>query len=241
MNTRPIRFLSVALALVLGLSLSTPALSASVEQFSDVPENYWAKDDIAACAAQGIVTGYDGKFYPEDNVTGVQFVSMLIRTFYADELAQVEVPDGQPWYYPHITVAENLHISDSTLTFQDNAINRYDMARCLYNIINKEDKDITGDKITKAANCIKDYTNIPVNRRVAVSHSYALGILTGISDGTFSGDSYMTRAQACAVIVRMLNLIGGGVDTSAQIPAQEPEQTPEEMPQQTSGTLAVKL
>lgn len=134
------------------------------------------------CAGLGIVNGYNGKFQPDDPVTGVQFASMLTRTFYGDELAEIETPDGQPWYYPNITVAENLGISDSTLTFQDAAISRYDMARALYNIIVKEGKDISGtdERVTNAANSIQDIKSIPGNRYTAVTHCYALGILTGM-------------------------------------------------------------
>lgn len=43
----------------------------------------------------------------------------------------------------------------------------------------------------------------------------------------------MTRAQACAVIVRMLNLIGGGVDTPTPVPPQESEQESEQEPAET--------
>ena len=236
------RFLSVGLALMMSLSLFTPALAVSVE-FSDVSENYWAKDDIAACAAQGIVTGYNGKFNPEDNVTGVQFVSMLTRTFYAGELDQIEIPEGQPWYYPNVTAAENLGISDSTLTFQDNPISRYDMARALYNIIAKNNKLAPDIEAGNAASKIKDYTSIPTNRRGAVCQCYTLGIIMGMTDGTFSGESYMTRAQAAAIIMRMLRLINGYVpeiadssqpaDSTPQPAEQTTEENTEAIPGQT--------
>ena len=42
----------------------------------------------------------------------------------------------------------------------------------------------------------------------SVSTCYDLGVLTGMEDGCFHGERTMTRAQACAVIVRMIDLIG---------------------------------
>ena len=183
----------IILGLIVSLLLAPGAAAAD---YSDVAPSAWYYSDVTACADLGIVTGYDGKFNPEDPVTGVQFISMLTRTFYADRLAQVSTPAGQPWYYPNLAVAEELGLDSGSVAFDNTPMNRYDMARTLYNILGSSGKLIeSGDsRITDAIDSIPDYSKIPANRIAAVRQCYALGILTGMEGGNFNGDASMTRA-----------------------------------------------
>ena len=210
MKTHIKRTLSLILALVLSFSLCLPALAAG--GFSDVPATHWAYQDIMACAEQGIVQGFsDGTFRPEEKVTDVQFIVMLTRTFYGDEVAAVTTPAGQPWYYPNMEVATDVGMlkygSYLTLTVKDEAMNRYDMAFVLASTLSANGKTAGRDERNNAMNSIKDAKSIPENRAVQVYTAYHYGIITGMTDGTFSGTQSMTRAQACSVIMRMMTLL----------------------------------
>lgn len=58
---------------------------ALVTSFSDVKRTAWYYNDVTECAKLGIVAGFEnGTFRPDDKVTGVQFITMLTRTFYND-------------------------------------------------------------------------------------------------------------------------------------------------------------
>ena len=46
--------------------------------FSDVAPSFWAADFIAYCAEKGVIAGADGKFRPNDYVTGREFAKMLL-------------------------------------------------------------------------------------------------------------------------------------------------------------------
>ncbi|MBD5160768.1 MAG: S-layer homology domain-containing protein [Oscillibacter sp.] len=240
-KSHKIRFLSLVLALVLSFSLCIPALAA--DGFSDVPESHWAYSDIMACAEQGIVTGYeDGTFRPEDEVSTVQFLAMMTRTFYADELSQVTTPAGQPWYYANVKAAEDVGMSKNLAAVDESPMSRYDMAMALYNTTLNFYKFITSAQGDAARSQIKDWTTIAASYKTytsAVTNCYALGILTGMSDGTFSGDSNMNRAQACAVIVRMMNLINGSAPARPEQPTQPEQPQQPEQPEETgTGKLA---
>ena len=67
------RVLSLLLALVLSFSLCPAALAdLDPSDYSDLKEDYWAYDSIMYCSEWEIVKGYDdGKFYPENSVSGV--------------------------------------------------------------------------------------------------------------------------------------------------------------------------
>ena len=60
------------------------------QSFSDVPETHWAFDDIEACAANGVVTGYAGLFRPSSNITRQEAMAIL----YGVSKYQTEDPEA---------------------------------------------------------------------------------------------------------------------------------------------------
>ena len=61
----------------------------------------------------------------------------------------------------------------------------------------------TSDGLTLQWTVTGDWAAVPVRYQDAVVTCYALGLLNGQADGTFGGNNYMTRAQACVVINRL--------------------------------------
>lgn len=55
------------------------AAQSAINVFSDVSAGYWGEKYIYQLAAQGIVTGNNGKFRPNDPVTQQEAVTMAIR------------------------------------------------------------------------------------------------------------------------------------------------------------------
>ena len=266
------RVLSLLLALVLSFSLCPAALAdLDPSDYSDLKEDYWAYDSIMYCSEREIVKGYDdGKFYPENPVSGVEFVTMITRTFYADEVAaaRAEQPADAPWYWANVKAAGDAHVTDNTAAVNNTPMSRYDMAAVLNNVIDGKnvillvaslsyrkysngeiEKPLEGIWAYEAAKAaqqsIQDWDSVPDQYRDAVSMCYALGALSGMSDGTFSGTQSMTRAQACVVITRMKDLTEGklpawsSTSSQPQQPTQPETPSQPEPPQQTgSGLLA---
>lgn len=182
---------------------------ALVTKFKDVKTTAWYYSDVTECAKLGIVAGFeDGSFRPENQVTGVQFITMLTRTFYNSdvETAAKSKPAGSPWYWANTKVASDKYITNG-VTVNDNAMNRYDMAQTIYNTLRAQNKAPTSAQRNAVQSSIKDYSSVPQNRQIAVKGAYASGIIAGMSDGKFHGEQSMTRAQACTVIMRLLKLI----------------------------------
>jgi len=203
------RVLSLVLALALSLSLCVPAFAAG-GGFSDVPSSYWAYDDIMACAQQGSVSGFDdGTFRPESPVTRIQFIVMIVRTFYPDQLSAVSTPAGQSWTYPYIKVASDNEITKYLDTIDNGAMTRYEMAIAAKNTCIKNGTKVVDSKLKEAQEKLKEWDSMPGEGRVAARYCYALGVLSGMGDGSFHGEQTMTRAQACAVINRMIVAING--------------------------------
>lgn len=183
---------------------------ALVTSFSDVKRTAWYYNDVTECAKLGIVAGFEnGTFRPDEKVSSVQLITMLTRTFYASKLdaAQKSKPTGTPWYWANKKVAEDVGMSDDLKAVDDKAMNRYEMSIALCNTCIDHGKSMTAEQGLAANKAIKDYQNIPEDYKATVRYCYALGVITGMADGSFAGTESMTRAQACTVIVRMLKLL----------------------------------
>ena len=218
-------FASLAV-LLLSLALALPA-SAATNVFSDVTYNNWAYPYVQRAAGEGWVSGVgNGRFAPESNVTGGEFVTMVTRAFYLSECH--EAAPGQAWYQGYVDTAQ----SHGLLTHGINStgvlnapLNRYNMAVVLYNLADENGMlTTTGDgflsedgstlwSYSTAQGAIADWNAIPSQYRDPVLACYALGILSGTDNkGTFSGNSAMTRSQAAVVLCKTDD------DTSATTP-----------------------
>ena len=195
---------------------STTAFAASIN-FNDVPTSHWAHASISKMADKGIVAGVgEGRYSPEGTVTNAAFITMISRQFYQTK------DGGDVWYAPHLQAAQNAGILKGTMIGMDNGlanntINRYDMAQIMYNVMGSP--AATGD-----TSKISDWGSVPASYRNAVNYCYSMSLLTGVdTSGTFHGDGVMTRAQAAAVMDRLITAKG---DNST--PTPPPEQQPPE-------------
>ena len=213
------RILSFLLALLMCLSL-TPAAGAA-DGFSDVGTSAWYYDDVMECAGLGVVTGYeDGRFDPEGKVTSVQFIVMLTRTFYNDAVEAAKATASGSWYAPNVKVAADTGMSTDLAAIDDNPMNRYEMAVALHNVLAKNGYTPTDAQSVSIIGILPDTRTASSTYRTAVANCYNCGIISGMDNGNFEGTQTMTRAQACAVIVRMIDRIGGAEPAQPTTPTQ---------------------
>lgn len=218
-----IHFRHFAAALCACVLVLAAVPSARAAGFRDVPGDHWAYQAILDAAESGLTAGYsDGRFGPGDEVTYAQFTAFLARAFYG---RPVQSPSS-PWYKTYLDAVSGDGVLSGTAAagLKDASlkkpINRYDMAQMMYHVIAAKGT-LPGESDRKAAGAkLSDWERIPSQYQEAVSSCAAAGLLNGMSDGTFSGSKAMNRAQACAVIARMRQMLGGG---SAQ--AEKPAQT----------------
>lgn len=81
---------------LLALLVCTATAFAAAPSFTDVLANYWAYNYIEQAAENGWVNGVgNGKYAPEDKVTGAEFVTMVSRVFYQHTMQDPKA--GEPW------------------------------------------------------------------------------------------------------------------------------------------------
>lgn len=208
------RFLAGSMSIALAVTMfSTTAFAASVK-FTDVPDSHWASSSITEMADKGIMSGIGNNlFAPSNTLTGAEFVTMIVRHFYEDKLGT----EGEKWYSEFMDAAKSANILTGTNVTAEGTINRYDMARLMYNVLKAE--GITTSSLSDTSK-VADWSAVPSTYRDAVSVCYNMGMLSGIdSKGTFNGNGKMDRAQAAVVMDRLLEVCSGGTPSTPEKPA----------------------
>ena len=208
--------LILLLTLLLSLSVPTFAVAPTTQpHFTDVPTSHWAYTQIERAYSDGVIAGtagnaanYTGVFSPSGTLTEAQFVTIMTRAFFNDELeaAKKAVGSNAKWYAAAQKVAEDKHLLTFVQGKMDAPITRYDMAAIMTNIMDaKEFSGRPGLAETEATfDKIADFKSIPNSYQISVASVFAMGLIAGTdSKGTFSGSSYMNRAQAAVVYGRM--------------------------------------
>lgn len=174
--------------------------------FSDISEAEWAKDSITALKKRGIVSGDNGRFYPNNYITRAEFVTMLMcafdfngnngRSFNFYDVA------SDAWYYNFIKNAYENDIingmSENYFCPQDN-ITRQDMAVVIYNAASKK------TNISAVTPSFIDNTSISDYAKDAVGALSANGIISGFEDNSFRPRENATRAQAAVMISNIIS------------------------------------
>ncbi len=237
------RMISLILSLTLLLSLSVPTFAAAPTtqpHFTDVPTSHWAYTQIERAYSDGVIAGtagnaanYTGVFSPSGTLTEAQFVTIMTRAFFNDELeaAKKAVGSNAKWYAAAQKVAEDNKLLTFVQGKMDAPITRYDMAAIMTNIMDA--KEFSGrpdaDKTEETFDKIADFKSIPNSYQISVASVFAMGLISGVdSKGTFAGSSYMNRAQAAVVYGRMKDafLNAGDGSTTTKPDTTKPTPTP---------------
>lgn len=242
------RILMGVVAAALSMSMVYMAMATS---FTDVPSSHWAYSSIEKAASNNWVSGTgNGKFEPDGAMTGAQWLTMVVRVFYGDEVLGGH---SVTWYIPYVTVAdahklrENADM-DSLYDGLNKNMNRYQMAVVMTNVLKDKGVTATEAQKEKAKAQIPDWNNIPSKYQDAVATASGLGLIAGVDErGTFNGTQGMTRAQAAVILCRLEEAFSSaangdntGDKTDKNPDVTEKDPTPEQKPSSGSkvGTLS---
>lgn len=247
MNRRQLNMmLALVLALVLSVGLLPVRASAATVTFTDVPASAWYYSDVTRLAGAGVLEGVGGgKFAPDREISNAEMVKLIVNAFFGSEYEAYEAANygtmnsyfsgNMYWFSFRCYFAKQKGLLDGTDVNIDSyasctaPMSRYDMAMLLSNAAKAKGITATAEQKAAAQAGIADYSSIPAKYQDAVKTCFALktknasgeskSLIEG-SNGRFNGTANMTRAQACAVIVRLENLIiNGGSTTEPTTPA----------------------
>ena len=197
------------LIFMLVIALSTVSALADAPEFADI-KGHWAEDDINLVASQGIIKGVSNtEFAPEKKISRAEFLALVIRamdegeTKYQNAYNDVNATD---WYAGVVQTAKDFGIVSDEMTPGNNfspksPINREEMTSIIIHAYSIK----VGDRINKAdISVFADNAEISPWARGYVSSAYALSIIKGVTEDTFSPKGNVTRAQAATIIKRFM-------------------------------------
>lgn len=177
---------------------------------------HWAENTIIRWQNEGLVNGYaDGNFKPDDTLTRAEFVSIINKAFGFTEMGTTDFYDvaKSDWCYEAVSIAtQQGYISgmpDGNFK-PDDTLTRAQASVIGYLLANKP----TGGSIEQ----FKDIDVIADWSKEAIASMCGQGYLSGMTDGTFSPNTDLTRAQAISFLDRIRVDVMSGTDSSVEIP-----------------------
>ena len=227
-NKAAYKVVSLMMVMVMMLGILVQVFAADnkyvTPTFTDVPKSHWAYTFVEQAAEKGWVTGVGGgKFMPDGQVTYAQLVTMLGQAFFKSDVDSYTGVTN-PWYAKFCNVANQNGLFNGTNAqnhvlderYVGVAVNRYEMAQMLYNVMKAKGLNVTADQNAAKASTA-DWNSIPSKYRDAVAVCKAAGVINGTDgNGTFGGNGLMTRAQACVVLIQLDKYIANGGSSGNQ-------------------------
>ncbi len=207
--------LSLLLAFVLCLGLM-PCAYADNNPFNDVAPGFWAYDDIMETYNDGVMTGTaSGVFSPSGKLNMAQFVTVLTRAFYNNDVVN-STREGA-WPNQNYDAAEKHNLfAGLTRWGGDIEVTREVMAQMMYNVMVDKSVVLPNDtEIQATINKIPDIAAVDDNYRTAVAVCYYWELLAGVdAQGTFAPKGVLNRAQTAVIYTRLkkaVNVLGAGI------------------------------
>lgn len=174
----------------------------TIGKFKDIKATDWFIDQVSKLVGSGGIDGYpDGTFKPTNTISRSEFTKILVSVLGHKDLPKTT----NHWASGYISKAEEIGLIDKgEFKDMDKTITRNEMAKMCANSLDYLGESHVSDR-DPYKGLIKDYTKIPDKYKDYVLKTYAKGIITGFPDGTFGGDKSLTRAEASAVIVRVID------------------------------------
>ena len=216
---RRLRVIAKVMVLVMLFMVNTVSNAAEAAKFPDVPESAWYMDDLQYILkdSRKIFSGYpDGSFKPNDTLTVDMYIKLIVtvmghqvengKEYWASTYIEKALEEGYIIRdVDHFTKKVFLNKSELPYYGYKKPISRADMAQITGRVLDKLANDNEYRDLLAVTGLIKDYHSIAVSYSINIAKCYDLGIITGYPDGEFKPDNILTRAEAVAVIRRLID------------------------------------
>ena len=213
------KMLSLALALILALSMMPSAFAAEVsaaDKFTDVPANAWYLDELNYAVANGYISGTSATtFSPDATITRGQFVTILGRMLNVSTSGgstKFTDVDAGSWYAPYVAwAAQNGYVNGtSSTTFSPEAtITVEQMGTILANYISKSGVSPSGYTVSSIYN---DESSISAWALLNMDMMRQYGLLVVDENGNVNPHKSVSRAEGAVSLVRLAKSIGLGTE-----------------------------
>ena len=234
-QNRKILVISFLLAAVLFLIPATADAESRIS-FTDISATHWAKESIDSLVQLGVVSGFsDNTFRPDEPVTREQFAQLITLAFYLDLPGDDSVPtfvdvSKSRWSYNAVEAAKDFltgYYPPSGRAFFDptGKATREDVAVALVRVLGYQPDELQNENILQY---YYDSDKISPNLRTYMALAVEKKLLLGYNDFTLRPLNPVTRAEAAALLYRVLkNAVGDSrTDLVLNVDAPETVSTP---------------
>ncbi|MGN0182917.1 MAG: S-layer homology domain-containing protein [Candidatus Ornithomonoglobus sp.] len=181
------------------MSVTFAASQTMAAQYSDVDSGHWAYGYISELSDKNVINGMeDGTFRPENKVTREQFMKLLVCALNCGSgEGGLEFSDVEPerWSYTYIQSGVTRGIFSPDEYFNpDGELTREIAAEWMVNGVG-----VSGEYENPFTDMKSDTA-----QGKAVGAAYFAGLVTGYEDGTYRPENTITRAEASAMIKRIM-------------------------------------
>lgn len=186
--------------------------SAQENYFSDVRENHWAKTYIDKLTGNGVIPK-GGEFKPDDSITRRNFSAYLSRALNLPH-SNLNFSDVSPnsEFASDISAASGAGLISGTGNGKfspENKITRQDTAVICARAIEYNGLD-QNKNFYATQGYYRENLEIPLYARGAVGLMTRYGVMTGKPDYKFDPKGTVTKAEAAAIICRLMDAINAG-------------------------------
>lgn len=170
-----------------------------LDNFPDAKKGAWYLGSISKLYGLDIINGYpDGTFKPNGTITRGEFTKMLV---YSKDYEGIETNDTH-WAAPVREKAIELGwLEEGEFLDLNKNITRLEMASMITRVSGE-----TVEDLETYSNSLTDFSSISdTELRQEALTSYGLGIVAGYPDQTFRPEETATRAEASAMLIRLLD------------------------------------
>ena len=198
----------MAIMVFMVATFSTACADTKLMSFSDINDKYWAKPNIDTLVARGGISGYpDGTFKPNNSITAAEFVKIALYLL-DDVKVDTTGYTGADWYKPYAEKAVEVGIVPEDMfdnSTWKKAIPRQKMAVISIKVATTRGEDMTVENKDVYAKKFSDYDSICKYCKDYVLNAVGKGIVAGYPGGTFKPEGSATRAEAAAMLVRVID------------------------------------
>lgn len=174
--------------------------------FVDIQKDDWYTENVKSAYEYGLMEGKeDAKFDPNGKISLAEVITVAVRInaiYTLGNMPAFDTYSDDLWYSPYLRYAQEFSVIDDAYPNYNAAATRAQFAQILANSIDSIDLDeinLVDDGAIPDVDMNADYAD-------AVYLLYRAGVLTGSDEtGTFYPDSTITRAEAAAIITRIVD------------------------------------
>ena len=191
--------------------------------FTDISSSHWAYPYISRMVLDGLFTGTSATtFSPNAPMTEMQFLTVLLRKAFPEELAQYNTQYPSPWYEGAFQLAMSKDMIDG-LVYGKTTSDEYP-GLVIYPVISSAEmaaRPITRERMTDlvittmeckgqltisnvegVCHAVSDLAQCSDRLRPQMVTAYTMGIITGKSGGKVDPMGTGTRAEAATILYR---------------------------------------